>query len=93
MGVFYSFHPSLSKIQLDNFLNEDNIKYKSIKEEHRYVIELLDLKNINYLLFYYDDPNSLVAHSSHDLDALSILGRLKNKFNLKIESDNDEFVI
>jgi hypothetical protein len=57
------------------------------------VIELKNLKDIDYLLFYYENENSLVAHSSHDLTVISLLKELKYKYNLKIESDDEEFSV
>ena len=93
MGVFYTFSPKLKKSQVDEFLNENDIHFDLYAEDHRMVIELKNLKDIDYLLFYYENENSLVAHSSHDLAVISLLKELKYKYNLKIESDDEEFSV
>jgi hypothetical protein len=93
MGVFYTFSPKLKKSQVDEFLNAKNIQFDLYNEDHRMVIELQNLADIDYLLFYYENENSLVAHSSHDLSVIQILNELKDRFNLKIDSDNEEFEV
>ncbi len=93
MGVFYTFGPNLKKSQIDEFLNEKNLQFDLYKEDHRMVIELQNLEDIDYLLFYYENENSLVAHSSHDLKVIQILKELKDRYNLKVDSDNEEFEV
>ena len=93
MGVFYTFQPNLTKQQLDEFLNEESIKSKFTAEKTRNVIQLMDIENVRYFLFYYENENSLVAHTSHDLEILPLMQKLKNRFNLNIESDNEEFQV
>ena len=46
-----------------------------------------------YLLFYYTSIDNLVAHSSHDLEVITILEKLSKYSNCEIDSDNDEFII
>jgi hypothetical protein len=93
MGVFYSFKPKLTKTQIDEFLKEEKIQFESYKEDHRMVVQLKCLQDIDYLLFYYEDTENIVAHSSHDFPALTILKKLKDRFKLNVESDNDEFTV
>ena len=93
MGIFYTFSPKLTKVQLDEFLNDTDMEFDLYNEDQRMVVELRNLTNVDYLLFYYENENSLVAHSSHDRAVIEILKALKIKFNLTVNSDNDEFEV
>ena len=96
MGVYYAFSPDINYKMVKEFLEFEkleHLEYKDDGDSSRNIIEVINLLNVDYLLFYYRDTDSLVAHSSHDLEVIAILEKLSKYSNCEIDSDNDEFVI
>jgi hypothetical protein len=95
MGVFYSFSPNIHYNKVKEFLKNENLEHTEYKDngDTRNVIEIQNYPSVNYLLFYYTSIDNLVAHSSHDLEVITILEKLSKYSNCEIDSDNDEFII
>jgi hypothetical protein len=95
MGVFYSFNPRIHYNKVKEFLKKENLEYSEYKDNNntRNVIEVLNYPNVNYLLFYYEKINNLVAHSSHDLAVIDFFKKISDFLKCEIESDNDEFIV
>ena len=96
MGVYYAFSPDINYKMVKEFLEFEkleHLEYKDDGDSSRNIIEVINLLNVDYLLFYYRDTDSLVAHSSHDLDVLKVLEKLSLFSKCEIESDNDEFTV
>ena len=90
MGVYYAFSPDLNYKMVKEFLEFEkleHLEYKDDGDSSRNIIEVINLLNVDYLIFHYRDTDYLKAHSSHYLEVIKVLEKLSSFSKCEIESD------